>query len=267
MSEKWFGDDTPSDRSSKQSSKGFYRGNYDNYSTAIPPQNAGKTFGGGGGYTQCYKTHPVLKVGKFEIYGSSASNPNVTDADVYVSLQDGSTCGLLKDPWESGGPIEVRYPIVDTRAPKNVERFKKMIDWLCNQLQEGKKVHVGCIGGHGRTGLVLSAIAAELGEKDAIRYVRENYCKKAVETQEQVEFLVKNFGVLPVGGSKSFAEPITKGTSEAYTSKHGSPSKGKSYQESLFGTSTGAASPAGKHVVRPVPSARSLWRSKKKKKS
>ena len=72
-------------------------------------------------------------------------------------------------------------------APANVTRFKKLVTWLCNQLQDGKTVHVGCIGGHGRTGTVISAIVAELlEEKDAIQWVRKHYCKKAVESKAQV---------------------------------------------------------------------------------
>jgi hypothetical protein len=71
-----------------------------------------------------------------------------------------------------------------------------MITWLCTQLHAGLKVHVGCIGGHGRTGTVFTAIIAEMtGEKDAIQYVRKYYCKRAVESREQIQFLMKHYGV------------------------------------------------------------------------
>ena len=33
------------------------------------------------------------------------------------------------------------------------------------------------------------------GHDDAIAYVREHYCKEAVETKSQVDFLMKHFGV------------------------------------------------------------------------
>lgn len=154
-------------------------------------------------YPRCYVTHDPLKLGKGVLFGGSASNPVVQDADVYVSLQGGSTCGLASDPWAQKRVTEVFYPIFDQHAPTNVSRFKKMVTWLCNQLQDGKRVHVGCIGGHGRTGVVLSAIVAELlGEKDAIQWVRKNYCKKAVESREQVKFLMKHYGVSNAEGSK-----------------------------------------------------------------
>jgi hypothetical protein len=69
---------------------------------------------------------------------------------------------------------------------------------------DGKTVHVGCVGGHGRTGIVISAIVAELtGKKDAIQWVRKHYCKKAVESKAQVQFLMKHYGVTEVTGTKS----------------------------------------------------------------
>src|ERR1017187_10449077 len=169
----------------------------------------GTTIGGHGkkhDYTfSCYESHPPLQIGDYTLYGGSASSPVVKDADIYVSLQGGSTCGKISDPWDADGHvIEIQYRIADTYAPANIPRFKKMVEWLCNQLQEGKKIHVGCIGGHGRTGLVLAAIVAQLGEPDAIAYVRKHYCHKAVESKEQVEFLVKHFGVTPAKANKSY---------------------------------------------------------------
>jgi len=38
--------------------------------------------------------------------------------------------------------------------------------------------------------------------QDAIAYVRANYCVKAVESSEQVKFLVKHFGITSVAGAK-----------------------------------------------------------------
>lgn len=155
-------------------------------------------------HKRCADTHPPLKVGAFLIYGGSASHPVVRDADLYVSLQGGSTSGLISDPWDEKHVTEIQFSIIDGHAPRAAEllRFQKMVEYICNQLQIGKKVHVGCIGGHGRTGLVLSAVAAALGEKDAIRYVRKNYCKKAVETNVQVKFLVKHYDVLTASASR-----------------------------------------------------------------
>jgi hypothetical protein len=102
---------------------------------------------------KCYESHKPLPVGQYLIYGGSASWPVVKDADVYVSLQDGSTCGFVSDPWDQAQVIEVNHYIPDGKVPVDAVRFRKLVEWVCNQLQSGKKVHVGCIGGHGRTGL------------------------------------------------------------------------------------------------------------------
>jgi hypothetical protein len=154
---------------------------------------------------RCYESHPPLKLGKGILHGGSASNPVLKNADVYVALQHGSTSGKISDPWDEQKVVEVQYSITDMHAPSNVARFKKMVTWLCNQLQEGKTVHVGCIGGHGRTGTVISAIVAEMtGKKDAIQWVRKHYCKKAVEAKSQIEFLVKHYGVQTAEGTKEF---------------------------------------------------------------
>ncbi len=49
-----------------------------------------------------------------------------------------------------------------------------------------------CIGGHGRTGTALCSVLVECGElspKDAIEYVRKVYCKEAVESEGQKNYL------------------------------------------------------------------------------
>jgi hypothetical protein len=150
---------------------------------------------------KCYESHPPLKLGDTEIYGGAAHAPVPSGVDIYVSLQDGSSCGKPSDPWDK--VVEVRYPIHDGKVPTNLPRFKSLVTWLCTQLHAGKKIHVGCIGGHGRTGLLLAAVTAEfLGKKDAIQYVRDNYCKRAVESTAQVDFLVAHYGVSPVSASR-----------------------------------------------------------------
>ncbi len=162
---------------------------------------------------RCYESHPALKLGNGNLIGGSASFPVAKDADVYVALQRGSTSGLSSDPWNlKENVVEVHFGITDMTAPTDVPRFKKMVTWLCNQLQDGKTVHVGCIGGHGRTGLVISAIVAEMkGKKDAIQWVRKNYCKKAVESKEQIKFLMKHYGVTEVLPTKEGARKVVSG--------------------------------------------------------
>lgn len=160
-----------------------------------------------GNFKRCYETHPALKIGKFQVYGGSCLNPAKYDADTYVGLDPSMQLTSRMYPWN--GSQDVLFPITDTRAPKDPEEFKKLIEWIVEKLNMGRLVHVGCIGGHGRTGLVLTALVAELTkEKDPIKYVREHYCNKAVESQEQIDFLVKHYGVKKAEPTKTFKSSV-----------------------------------------------------------
>ncbi len=52
---------------------------------------------------------------------------------------------------------------------------------------DGVEVEVGCIGGHGRTGTALACAAVILGmePEEAIKHIREAYCKEAIESASQ----------------------------------------------------------------------------------
>lgn len=152
---------------------------------------------------RCYESHPPLKLGGHQIYGGSCSHPIIHDADVYVGFDSSMKSSPLALPWNEGESFLFR--ITDALAPSNPTEFAALIDWLAVQLIANKKIHLGCIGGHGRTGTVLAALTkVMLGEVDAITYVRDNYCKKAVESEAQVDFLVKHFGIKKVNGAKNF---------------------------------------------------------------
>lgn len=156
-------------------------------------------------YKSCAKSHPALDLGNgLLIYGGAAHSPIVGDADIYVSLDRGMDADTKGYPW-NGGRQFIYFPITDMSAPADAAEFKKLISWLAAQVKAGHKVHVGCIGGHGRTGTVFSALVKEMsGNVNAIQYVRDHYCPKAVESATQVDFLVKHYGVARVKGAKSY---------------------------------------------------------------
>jgi hypothetical protein len=158
---------------------------------------------------RCFEDHKALKVGKYEIYGGSCSHPIVKDADIYVGFDHSMSFRGGNYPWEDGD--EFLYPITDMAAPKDADSFMKLIEYLKQCLCIGKKVHIGCIGGHGRTGTVMAALVAHMtGEKDATTYVREHYCKKAVESKSQIAFLKKHFGITPAKPTKDYAPSMWK---------------------------------------------------------
>lgn len=153
---------------------------------------------------RCHKSHKPLKIGKYQIQGGSCSDP-VDKLDAYVGLDNYMPTWEESWPWTDG--YAFCYPITDYAAPDNPASFKKLIDWLEEHLKAGWKIHVGCMGGHGRTGTVFSALVAQmLKEKDATTYVRKHYCEKAVESIAQINFLHKHFGVTKVKGSKTYTD-------------------------------------------------------------
>lgn len=161
---------------------------------------------GSTGVASCFETHPPLPIGEYFIYGGSCSRPMVSNADIYVGFDYSMKDSPKQFPWVEGESF--LYPIQDMGVPKDVESFKKLVEWLALQLIALKLVHIGCIGGHGRTGLVLSALVTHMtGELDSITYVRKHYCHKAVESETQVRFLHEHYGVTLTNGAKAHMSP------------------------------------------------------------
>jgi len=152
-------------------------------------------------FVSCWASHPVYKIGKFGIIGGSCTS-EYPDVDVFIALDGSGKKGERSYPWNKG--VDIYFKIVDMGVPKDLTEFKKLLSYTVKQMKAGKKVFVGCIGGHGRTGLFLAALTKVMtGDKDAITTVRENYCKKAVESSEQINWLHKHFGIKKVEGSKA----------------------------------------------------------------
>lgn len=59
--------------------------------------------------------------------------------------------------------------------------------------KEKRDVLCMCTGGHGRTGTMLSIFAGLTGacKSDPVQFVRDRYCKNAVEEPEQIEYIKK----------------------------------------------------------------------------
>lgn len=155
----------------------------------------------------CYNTHKPLKVGERVVQGGSCIYPPQKGIDVYIGLDRGMNPLKQSTPWEGNLVQSYSLFIPDMGVPADTKTFIKMIDWMA-LIPKEKRIHVGCIGGHGRTGMVLSAlVSVAIGEVDAISYVRDNYCIKAVESQSQVEYLYKVFGIKKVNSSKCNYSP------------------------------------------------------------
>ena len=122
------------------------------------------------------------------------------DTQIYTNLYVGnlddaynmaSYCDVLVPLDSLGGDIwtvfngEIHYwPIEDMGVlPESI--LIRAIQDIADCLEAGKKVGIFCLGGHGRTGYIAGCVLGYLGVEDPIGYLREHYCKKAVETREQ----------------------------------------------------------------------------------
>jgi len=123
------------------------------------------------------------EISKNLFIGSIYDVDYVMDVDILIPLDS-----VSGDIWGSGFCGEVHYiPIEDFRIlPQHIE--EREIAYIINELQKGKKIAIFCLGGHGRTGYIASILLYKLnGVLDPIQYLRENYCKDAVESNSQVQ--------------------------------------------------------------------------------
>ena len=98
------------------------------------------------------------------------------------------------DIWKNGFKGDILYiPITDYSVlPVEVEDL--FVNKVLKLINEGKKVAIFCIGGHGRTGYFASLLLGRLGVEDPIEYIRNNYCKESVETNSQVSAIAEYLG-------------------------------------------------------------------------
>lgn len=94
-----------------------------------------------------------------------------------LSRYDGGTSIVID--WSDMSAPPVRYGFwAALYALAKKEKFKNVLFY--------------CIGGHGRTGTALSSTlieCADMSAKDAVDLVRKTYCKEAVESKSQAEYL------------------------------------------------------------------------------
>ena len=203
---------------------------------------------------KCAHSHPPLLIPgtEFTVFGGACGSPQ-HKADIYIGLDERSMRFSPRSwPWKKGE--EFVFPIQDYGVPHEPEEFKKLIRWSAKQVNAGLKLHCGCIGGHGRTGMFLAALVTEMsGEKDSVSYVRKHYCKKAVENEKQVNFLHEHFGITKVAGSKKWE---TK--KDAPWESSGKPA-GTAVLKKLKDHPGLAGTDPGNHIYSPVESTKCIW--------
>jgi len=178
--------------------------------------------------------HQGTKVkGVKDLYGSSwrkGLDPNLAKAGVPALLLDAALLDeviLLEGPFtslpveqvgEGFKPFKVQkfrdfifWPWPDREAPKATKRVVKIFE----NLAKFNALEVACYGGHGRTGTALAILAAlKAGWKtlEAVDKLRAAYCKQAVETTGQYEFVAEVLAAIrgePAPELKWEIKPIT----------------------------------------------------------
>jgi len=93
--------------------------------------------------------------------------------------------------WNQGFRGEVLYYPIEDYGVLPDDVLNDLASKIINRLKCGKKVGLFCLGGHGRTGYVASVVLGKLGWEDPIGFLRENYCKHAVESNDQIRHISK----------------------------------------------------------------------------
>ncbi|HEY4607714.1 MAG TPA: hypothetical protein VIH06_00875 [Ilumatobacteraceae bacterium] len=112
--------------------------------------------------------------------GDPYARASATDFGLYLDT-------LWKPPWSHG---HVAWP--DFELPADPGALVSALEDLLTRARAGQVVELGCLGGHGRTGTALACLATLTGRspRDAVSWVRANYCAMAVETCEQEDFVI-----------------------------------------------------------------------------
>lgn len=163
-------------------------------------------------YQECDHWRTPVKVGEHEMWAtglfdkplkSKVVEAEAPDLGVYCDRQWlahlGGVAGLGID-----GLVKPCWPflVMDWKdmADFDDEIFANLVGNLVALVEEGKRVEVACLGGHGRTGTVIAAVIAKverLSAKDAIDGLRKRYCSKAVESYTQEDSIYRFLGEEP----------------------------------------------------------------------
>ena len=136
--------------------------------------------------------------------------------------------------WDSfKGRLEF-FPLMDCGGiPEGGIFGKNVLDPLIDWAKKGERVPFFCMGGHGRTGTVLACLVAKLMPEveDPIRWVRKHYCKDAIESVEQVKYILKLKGMDSVKNTSEYVKTkpttVVKKTFPTSTKIESNPTKDK----------------------------------------
>ncbi|HEY8543587.1 MAG TPA: protein-tyrosine phosphatase family protein [Acidimicrobiales bacterium] len=118
--------------------------------------------------------------------GTAVTAVSFDEADPYARDRAPDHGLYLDARWQPPWPhAHVDWP--DFGVPGDTAAFVASLRDVLDRARRGERVEVGCLGGHGRTGTALAALAVLAGHPadDAVAWARTHYCAQAVETPEQ----------------------------------------------------------------------------------
>ena len=165
----------------------------------------------GGNITTCHENgKPIFIRHGIVVRASAGKNP--------VMLRKNELLLDLLNGKVKAGVISARMPVKDIGEwiepyMKHQHKLRINFDWpdmsaidlqkpfwlsiieLCKRRKWN--IHVACFGGHGRTGTVLAILAGLMGATttDPVAYIRDKYCKHAVETDGQIDMIEHITGI------------------------------------------------------------------------
>ncbi len=165
-------------------------------------------------YPQCNHWREPVRVGRYVITCSShpsatkVATPPYPDFGMYFASCWKTDLG--GGGWTNGVTIkrladQRYYPALVWDWPDGstipVAQMNNLVEICLSKMRHGKRVDIGCIAGHGRTGTFLACLIARvehLTGKQALETVRGRYCRWAVETHSQeklIEEYVEAYGI------------------------------------------------------------------------
>lgn len=160
-------------------------------------------------YTECHSgTVRIFSSRKgINLYGGGTSHGvSSENIDIIFDLADGfkstSTQWNLPSGWKAklaDPPVVIDMHVRDGDPPTyraDANFWKQLWQDLVGEVTKRNRninVLVACQGGHGRTGTVLSCLIMAAGvtaaKDDPITWLRDRYCKRAVESQDQIDYI------------------------------------------------------------------------------
>ena len=156
----------------------------------------------------------VFKQGAIAVYaGGSQRGADIYDVNLVIDLTGKVKSKLwtvdkkfkrLKKYLDNPEVLDLYIPdMTAPEYPKDVwdELWSDLVDIAAKTgytYHNPYKVLVMCLGGHGRTGTVVTSLLFSSGYlesgTDGIGWIRDHYCDHAVETKDQLEYLTSEYG-------------------------------------------------------------------------